>query len=94
MIDLRDLVYYLSLTGIFLALNVALAGQQALEPGRRPRAYRRGMALTSALLIANLLLVNVWLYPLSGLRARPDRAAASTASRAPPRPAGRACRSR
>ena len=38
MIDLRDLVYYLSLTGIFLVLNVAVAGQQALEPRRRGTA--------------------------------------------------------
>ena len=33
-IDLRDLVYYLSLTVLFMAAERAVAGQQALEPGR------------------------------------------------------------
>jgi ABC-2 type transport system permease protein len=67
-IDLRDLVYYLSLTGIFLALNILSVDSKRWSRGAASVAYRRGMALTSGLVIANLLLVNLWLYPLSVLR--------------------------
>lgn len=65
-IDLRDLMYYLSLTGIFLTLNML-----SLDSTRwsvRQTAYRAARLLTTGLIIANLLLVNVWLYPLNGLR--------------------------
>lgn len=67
-IDLRDLAYYLSLTGIFLALNILSVDSKRWSRGGASAAYRRGMAFASGLVIANLLLVNVWLYPLSALR--------------------------
>jgi ABC-2 type transport system permease protein len=67
-IDLRDLAYYLSLTGIFLALNILSVDSKRWSRGGASAAYRRGMAFTSGLVIANLLLVNLWLYPLSVLR--------------------------
>jgi ABC-2 type transport system permease protein len=68
-IDLRDLAYYLTLTGIFLTLNVLSLDSKRWSAGQATAAYRRRMTLTSLLVIANLALVNVWLYPLSMLRA-------------------------
>jgi ABC-2 type transport system permease protein len=67
-IDLRDLVYYLSLTAIFLALNILSVDSKRWSRGAASVVYRRGMTFTSGLVIANLLLVNLWLYPLSVLR--------------------------
>ncbi len=67
-IDLRDLVYYLSLAGVFLALNALSLKAQGWSEGERLAPQRRRVALTSALLIANLLVVNVWIFPLRRLR--------------------------
>lgn len=67
-IDLRDLAYYGALTGIFLTLNIVAVDSKRWSRGGASAAYRRTMALTSGLVIANLLLANVWLYPLSALR--------------------------
>jgi ABC-2 type transport system permease protein len=53
-VDLRDLIYYLTLTGIFLALNVW--------------ALDHAVTLTTCLVVFNLVALNFWLYPLSGLR--------------------------
>jgi ABC-2 type transport system permease protein len=68
-IDLRDLVYYLSLTGIFLTLNVLSLESKRWSKGQSTVGYRRKLKLTSLLIIANLVMVNIWLYPLSMLRA-------------------------
>jgi ABC-2 type transport system permease protein len=68
-IDLRDLVYYLSLTGIFLTLNVLSLESKRWSKGQSAVGYRRKITLTSLLIIANLVMVNFWLYPLSMLRA-------------------------
>ncbi len=68
-IDLRDLAYYLSLTGIFLALNVLSLDTKRWSAGPSTAPYRRRIVITSVLVIANLILVNVWLYPLTSLRA-------------------------
>nr|WP_321467546.1 Gldg family protein [uncultured Desulfobulbus sp.] len=67
-IDVRDLVYSLSLIGIFLSLNV-----YSLERGRwagNPSnpVHRRWGVLTG-LLLANFLLLNFWLAPIGVLRA-------------------------
>ncbi|MDH7485884.1 MAG: Gldg family protein [Anaerolineae bacterium] len=67
-VDLRDLLYYLSLTGIFLMLNVLSLDSKRWSSGERTRPHRRAMTLTSLLVVANLILLNVWLYPLRGLR--------------------------
>ncbi len=68
-IDLRDLYYYLSLTGVFLALNV-----YSLEwlrwsgaPGRR--AAHRAWRMVTALLVLNLLAGNLWLQQIGVARA-------------------------
>ncbi len=67
-IDLRDLAYYLSLAGIFLALNVISLDSKRWSRGQQTASYRTSVRLTSALLIVNLLALNLWLYPLNGLR--------------------------
>jgi len=68
-IDFRDLIYYLSLTGIFLTLNVLSLDSKRWSRGPRTAAYRRRVVLTAILIVANLALVNVWLFPLGVLRA-------------------------
>ena len=67
-VDLRDLLYDLSLTGIFLALNVASLDSKRWSTGKRTLPHRRGVALTTALVVMNLVLLNVWSFPLRGLR--------------------------
>ncbi|MFN8596501.1 MAG: Gldg family protein [Anaerolineae bacterium] len=67
-IDLRDLIYYGALTGIFLVLNAIALDRKRWSTGERTAAYRRGLTITSWLVVANLVLVNVWVYPLAGLR--------------------------
>ena len=67
-IDLRDLVYYLSLTGLFLTLNVLSLDSKRWSKGEQTQRYRRGMVVMAVLIGANLVALNVWLYPLYGLR--------------------------
>ena len=67
-IDLRDLVYYLSLTGLFLTLNVLSLDSKRWSRGEQTQRYRRGMVVMAVLIGANLVALNVWLYPLYGLR--------------------------
>lgn len=67
-IDLRDLLYYLSLTGIFLTLNVRALEVRRWSRNVAIRAKQQASTLTTVLVIVNLVLVNVWVYPLSGLR--------------------------
>jgi len=67
-IDLRDLTYYLSLTALFLVLNVVSLDQKRWSWGSRTQAHRRTMTITTVLLVANLIAVNVWVYPLQGMR--------------------------
>jgi ABC-2 type transport system permease protein len=67
-VDLRDMLYYGTLSGVFLALNVLSLISKSWSQGEGTRAQRRGVALTSALLALNLVAANVWAYPLRGLR--------------------------
>jgi ABC-2 type transport system permease protein len=67
-IDLRDLMYYLSLTGLFLTLNVLSLDSKRWSRGEQTQRYRRGIQVTATLVTVNLLVLNVWLYPLHGLR--------------------------
>lgn len=67
-IDLRDLVYYLSIAGFFLALNTLSIESKRWSHGERTRLMRFNAQLAGALLGVNLLLLNVWVYPLQGLR--------------------------
>lgn len=67
-VDLRDLAYYLTLAGIFLTLNVLSLKAKGWSDGEQTLPARRGVAVTSALLVVNLLVTNVWLFPLRRLR--------------------------
>jgi ABC-2 type transport system permease protein len=68
-IDLRDLVYYLSLAVAFLALNVISLDAKRWSRGSQTARYRRQIVLAVVLVIANLVVLNAWLYPLGSLRA-------------------------
>jgi ABC-2 type transport system permease protein len=67
-IDVRDLVYSLSLIGMFLSLNV-----YSLERGRwagnQTNPVHRRWGILTGLLVVNFLLVNFWLAPIGVLRA-------------------------
>lgn len=67
-IDVRDLVYYLSLTAIFLMLNVLSLESKRWSDTQGAQARRRGSTLGATLLALNLVVLNVWLYPLQGMR--------------------------
>ncbi|MGD2103995.1 MAG: Gldg family protein, partial [Anaerolineae bacterium] len=71
-VDLRDLLYYLSLTGIFLTLNSVSLDSKRWSKGKRTRWYRRAVTLTSVLVVSNLVLVNVWVFPLRAQALRLD----------------------
>jgi ABC-2 type transport system permease protein len=68
-IDLRDLVYYLSLTVFFLGLNIASLDAKRWSKGPQTAAYRRQVIVSVILVAANLVALNTWLFPLGGLRA-------------------------
>jgi ABC-2 type transport system permease protein len=68
-IDLRDLIYYLSLSIIFLTLNVVSLDAKRWSKGSQTAGYRGQVILSVVLVIANLLLLNAWLFPLGSLRA-------------------------
>lgn len=67
-IDLRDLVYYLSIALFFLMLNTLSVESKRWSHGAGTRAMRFNAQLGASLLGINLLLLNLWLYPLQGLR--------------------------
>ena len=67
-IDLRDLVYYLSLAALFLTLNVVSLDSKRWSQGENTAAYRTSLLVTALLIVLNLIALNVWLFPLSGAR--------------------------
>jgi ABC-2 type transport system permease protein len=67
-VDLRDLIYYLSLCGVFLTLNVIFLRAKKWSEAEHGLGHRRSRTMTTALVLANLLVVNVWLYPFGSLR--------------------------
>jgi ABC-2 type transport system permease protein len=67
-IDLRDLVYYLSLTIFFLTLNVVSLDSKRWGQGENTLSHRQGLVLTALLVGLNLIALNVWLFPLLGVR--------------------------
>ena len=69
-IDLRDLYFYVSVTGVFLALNVySLERLRWAEKatGAAAGAHRR-LGAVVGLLVANLLAANLWLHQAGGPR--------------------------
>ncbi len=67
-VDLRDLYFYLSLVGVFLALNL-LSLEWLRWSGNPSNARHRRWGLLTGLFIANFLAANLWLAPLGGARA-------------------------
>ena len=67
-LDLRDLLYYLSLIGVFLSLNVLSLDAKRWGKGANSLAYRQRLIFVVALVGANLAVLNVWLFPISWLR--------------------------
>ena len=67
-VDLRDLLYYLSLTVVFLTLNVASLDSKRWSTGKRSLPHRRSVTLTTVLVVLNMVLLNVWVFPLNALR--------------------------
>ncbi|HYN77497.1 MAG TPA: Gldg family protein, partial [Lamprocystis sp. (in: g-proteobacteria)] len=67
-IDLRDLYYYLSIVGVFLALTVYSLERLRWAPDSdRPAGHRR-LTLITVLAAANLLAANLWLNTVDGAR--------------------------
>ncbi len=65
-IDLRDLIYYGSLSALFLTLNVLSI--DSLRWSEIPTTYRFTYLRSIALICLNLIAINIWVYPLYGLR--------------------------
>ena len=68
-IDLRVLVYYITLAVVFLALNVLSLDSKRWSIGAHTANYRTNANLAVGLLTVNALLLNVWLQPVTALRA-------------------------
>lgn len=67
-IDLRDLIYYASITALFLLFNIVSLDSKRWSRGEHTLPYRREVWIGVALVLLNLLALNVWLHPLRGLR--------------------------
>jgi len=68
-IDLRDLAYYLSLTVLFLTLNVVSLISKGWSRSARTQPYRRAVTIVTCLIVLNLVFFNLWLAPLTMARA-------------------------
>jgi len=67
-VDIRDLVYYGSLSIFFLMLNVVSLDRKRWSRGPNTLKYRRTIMIGAILLAANLLALNIWLNKVSNLR--------------------------
>ncbi len=67
-IDLRDLVYYGSLTVLFLTLNVISLDSKRWSLRQLTWSYRRAFITMVALVGLNLIALNFWLAPVSATR--------------------------
>jgi ABC-2 type transport system permease protein len=67
-IDLRDLVYYTSLTLFFLLMNGVSLESKRWSRGKRTARYRFNLKLTLVLVAVNLLALNIWLGSVHSLR--------------------------
>ncbi len=66
-IDLRDLYYYLTITGVFLCLNV-YGLEKERWVGNPANSKHRLWQYVTLLLVGNLIAANFWLAPLGKLR--------------------------
>nr|MBF0220853.1 Gldg family protein [Desulfobulbaceae bacterium] len=67
-LDIRDLVYYCSLSAFFLLLNGIALDRKRWSRGKNTIVYRRTIIIASVLFAANLLAVNLWLHKVGSLR--------------------------
>ncbi len=67
-IDLRDILYYLSLTLFFISLNVFSLDSKRWSGGSSTASYRRQALLALLLIGANLFVVNIWFAKINTLR--------------------------
>mgnify|MGYP000846967008 CR=1 FL=1 len=67
-LDLRDLIYYGSLTTFFLLLNVTALDINRWSKGRDSSVYKRNSIITVALIALHLIALNCWMFPMAGLR--------------------------
>ncbi|MEL6184735.1 MAG: Gldg family protein, partial [Myxococcota bacterium] len=67
-LDLRDLVYYLSITATFLTFNVVVLASKGWSDGARTRKLRTNAIATAGLVAVNALLLNFVLAPVTALR--------------------------
>ena len=67
-VDLRDLIYYLSLTILFLTFNVISLDSKRWGHGENTLSYRQKLLTTTLLIGLNLIALNIWIFPLSGIR--------------------------
>jgi ABC-2 type transport system permease protein len=67
-IDLRDLAYYGGLVALFLTLNTAILYAKRWSAGARTAPMRRQTKAAVALVLGNVLALNLWLSPLGSAR--------------------------
>ncbi len=67
-VDLRDLLYYVSLTGIFISLNVFQIERAGWSTGDNTLFARVRHTMIVTMIVINLIILNVWLYPMRGIR--------------------------
>jgi ABC-2 type transport system permease protein len=67
-LDLRDLVYYGSIAVFFLVLNVHFLEAPRIDAAAQPERLR-GRSLLVGLVGANVVALNLWLAPVTSLRA-------------------------
>src|SRR5262249_35499964 len=67
-IDLRDLLYYLTLTAIFLILNILSLDSKRWSTGLKLKDYRFNRRLGTALLAVNLIAFNLWMARVGAVR--------------------------
>ncbi len=67
-IDLRDLVYYVSLTIAFLTLNILSLDSKRWSAGAQTQSYRFNRRLLATLIILNLVVFNILLFPFDRIR--------------------------
>lgn len=67
-IDLRDLVYYLSITVLFLFVNGYSLERKRWSNGHSSAGHRRSVTVTIWLVALNILALNLWLNAINTLR--------------------------
>ncbi len=67
-IDLRDLIYYISLTVLFLTFNVISLDSKRWSDSEATQSYRNSWLLAAGLITLNLIALNIWIFPLTGIR--------------------------